>query len=374
MSTIADQIKESRKSPAKISSVSHIPEVRLLELMAGAEPTLGELRQLASALGIAVSDFLPRPSEPSPATVLFRQTMQTLKPANMPAVELLARQMERSLELLPPAQPPYWMESFTGPHEDYLDAERDAETFRHLFFDGDLVSPVLHLPKIALEKMGIVILIAQRQKVDGASAVMRGIPFIFVSPRFLPRMLFTLAHEIGHLVAHLRPGTEFAIFDAEKTTGSIHTRRNKQERFADAFASCLLLPRAGVGIALKKIREMNTIGEDHIGDVEILYLAHIFGVSFQVAAKRCEDLDLLPHGGAISLYEEVCRLHGSPEKRARELQLPPRPEIVFPSVPTRLLEGAIEKIRAGEISIGRASASLNLTVSLLIDANRGLNS
>ena len=370
MSMIADHIKSSGKAPAKISLISHIPETRLVELIAGAEPTLGELRQLAAALGIAVSDFLPRPSQPSPVTMLFRQTMGPLKPSHMPALELLARQMERSLELLPPAQPPSWMELFMGPHTTYPDAERDAETFRKLFFASDLVSPLLRLPKIVLEKMNVLLLIAQRQRIDGASAMFAGVPFIFVSPRFPPRMLFTVAHEIGHLVAHFQPGTEFAIFDVENSTGSMQPKRDRREQFADAFASCLLLPRAGVGIALNKIREIHHIRADQIGDVEILYLAHLFGVSFQVAAKRCEDIDLLPSGGAISLYEAVCRHHGSPEKRARELQLPSRPEIEFPSVPLRLLEGAIEKIRQGEISIGRAAVSLNLSISLLIDAHR----
>jgi Zn-dependent peptidase ImmA (M78 family) len=370
MSVIANQIQRSRKSPDVISSLTHIPKDRLVELLTGAEPTLGELRKLAAALGISVSDFVSGSSQSSPATVLFRQTMGTLKPSHMPDIELLAGQMERSLALLPPATLPHWTKSFTRPHVTYLNAERDAETFRNLFFYGDHVSPILRLPKLVLEEMGVLVLIAQRQRIDGASAVLAGVPFIFVSPRFPPRMLFTLAHEIGHLLAHHRPGAEFAIFDVEKSIGGIRTKGDGRERFADAFASCLLLPRTGVGIALNKIREINKIHADQIGDVELLYLAHIFGVSFQVAAKRCEDLDLLPQGGAISLYAAVCRHHGSPEKRARELQLPPRPEVEFPSVPPRLLEGAIEKIRQGEMSIGRAAMSLNLSIPRIIDAHR----
>lgn len=370
MSAIADHIKRSRKSPGEISSLARIPEDRFAELLTGAEPTLGELRKLAAALGISVSDFVPGSGQPSPATVLFRQTMGELKPSYMPDVDLLSVQMERSLALLPSGTSYHWTTSFTGSHDTYLDAERDAETFRNLFFDGDHVSPMLRLPKLVLEEMDVLVLIAQRQKIDGASAVLAGVPFIFVSPRFPPRMLFTLGHEIGHLVAHHRLGAEFAIFDVEKSIGGMRTRRDRRERFADAFASCLLLPRAGVGIALNKIREINRIHEDQLGDVELLYLAHLFGVSFQVAAKRCEDLRLLPQGGAISLYSAVCRSHGSPEKRARELQIPPRPEVEFPSVPPRLLEGAIKKIQQGEMSIGRAAMSLNLSIPSLINAHR----
>jgi Zn-dependent peptidase ImmA (M78 family) len=374
MNNIADRIKESGKSLSRISKVSQIPEARIVEILDGAEPTLAELRNLASAIGFSLSDFALGTSQKRPVALLFRQTMGELKTSQLPTVDLLSSQMERSLELLPSTRTPHWMKSFEGSHETYPDAERDAETFRHLFFGRDQVSPILRLPELVIEKMGVLLLIAQRQRIDGASAIIDEIPFVFVSPRFPPRMLFTLAHEVGHLVAHHQPGTDFAIFDVEKSIGTIRPRRDKRDRFADAFASCLLMPVAGVGIALKKIREIYKIQEDRIGDVEILLLSRIFGVSFQVAALRCETLNLLPRGGAISLYEEICKQHGSPEKRAEQLQLPPRPEVKFPCVPPRLLEAAVQKIKKGEISIGRASAALNVSISSLVEANRRLYS
>src|SRR4030095_16854249 len=185
----------------------------------------------------------------------------------------------------------------------------------------------------------------------------------FVSPRFPPRMLFTLAHEIGHLITHHRANKEFACLDFLNTTGRIKRSSKKTESFADGFASCLRLPRAGVGIALKKVWELGKSTSSAIGDVEILYLSRIFGVSFQAAAVRCEDLSLLPRGGAISIYEELVKNHGSPEKRAEEIKLPPRPKIEFPTVPRHLLDAAIRKIQAGEMSVGRASAALNLSIA-----------
>ena len=124
-----------------------------------------------------------------------------------------------------------------------------------------------------------------------------------------------------------------------------------------AFASNLLLPKAGVGIALRKIREIHQIHQDAVGDIEILYLGRLFGVSFQVSARRCEDLGLLPSGGALSLYEQIKKEFVNPEKRAEQLGLPPRPEIKFPTLPRQVLEGAIKKVRTGEVSIGRASES-----------------
>lgn len=373
MSNIADRIHSSGKSIRKISSASGISEPRLLEIIEGAEPTLAELRQLASALGISITQFTLETEEHSKAAFLFRHTMMSkLRPSQMPTVDLLSWQIERSLELLPSFKLPPWINSFEGPHESYIDALSDSETFRNLFFMSDLASPILRLPTIVQEKMGVLLMIVKHPKIDGASAIIDGTPFIFISPRFPPRMLFTLAHEIGHLIAHYRFGSEFAILDPEKATGNLRPNRDKRERFADAFASCLLLPVSGVGIALKTIREVYKVPSGPVGDIEILYLSHIFGVSFQVAAKRCEDLELLPAGGAFSLYERLCKQYGSPEKRARELNLPPRPEVVFPSVPMQLLESAVEKVRNGEISIGRVAASLNITISQLVDANRSL--
>jgi Zn-dependent peptidase ImmA (M78 family) len=371
MPSVSDAISRSGKSLERISRDSGIHELRLRSIAGGAEPNLRELREISSALKVRLTDLTSVSTESGPTAFLFRQTMGEVKPRYVPAVNLLAWQMEKSLDMLGSNESPVWPELQHRAHETYKDAEQDAEAFRKEFFSGDLVSPMLRLPRIAVDEMDVMLLVASRQEVDGASAIVRGTPFVFVSPRFPPRMLFTLAHEIGHLVAHHKAGSEFAVFDAQTVVNGIRPRKDRRERFADAFASCLLLPAAGIGIVLKKVRELYKIPEAQpLGDIEILYLARIFGVSFQVAAKRCEDIDLLPSGGAVSLYEEICKQHGSPEKRAEELGLPPRPEIDFPSVPARLLEAAVERIKRGEISVGRASASLNVSISELMAANR----
>ncbi|MGI8568647.1 MAG: ImmA/IrrE family metallo-endopeptidase [Methylocella sp.] len=79
-------------------------------------------------------------------------------------------------------------------------------------------------------------------------------------------MLFTLAHECGHLVAHHNPTESFAVID--ETTdeeGPSNPKRTNEERYANAFASALLMPRASVGIARKKVREMAKITQDVVG-------------------------------------------------------------------------------------------------------------
>jgi len=208
---------------------------------------------------------------------------------------------------------------------------------------------------------------------EGASAFISGIPFVFVSRRFPGRMLFTCAHELGHLLAHHEPNSEFAIFDAEEVID--HSNRSHEERFAHSFASALLLPRAGLGIVLNKVRTLaNVPPDDAVGDIELLYASRIFGVSFEVAARRCEDLQLLPKGGARSLNEKLKEEYGSAEKRAESLHLPPRPEVSFQPVPNVLLSSVVKKIRGGELSVGRASMMLGLSIGDLLAANAAASS
>jgi hypothetical protein len=183
-------------------------------------------------------------------------------------------------------------------------------------------------------------------------------------------MLFTLAHELGHLIAH-HNSEAYSIVDIEDEPGRAQAKATSDEGFADAFASCLLLPSAGVGLALQKIRERFKVSQDAVGDIELLFLARFFGVSFQVAARRCEDLRLLPRGGGWTLYERIVKEHKNPERYADSLGLPPRPDIRFPALPPRLLSEAVEGIRDGRVSLGRAATILNLSIADLFSFHAG---
>ena len=364
MKTIADRISESGIPIEKISETSGISKNRILECIAGADPSLHELRRLAAALKLNVSDFIVDSGVQHRANFLFRQTLPRNRMQGLRFIDSYSRQIGYSFEVLDTRQKSLLpFEDFKVERYTYEEADTNAARFRSLFYGNELVSPLLSLPSLVMERLQTILFVLPEQSVDGASAIIDGQAFIFVSPRFAPRMLFTLAHELGHLIAHHGKGQEFATIDFEDQTGRIKRSVKKPEAFADTFAGCLLLPKEGVGIALKKIRELVRAQSDSIGDVELLYLSRIFGVSFQAAAVRCEDLDLLPSGGAISLYEQLRKDYGSPEKRAESINLPPRPKIAFPTVSRRLLLSAINKIRNGEISIGRASNALNLSIN-----------
>ncbi len=370
MTTSRLQEELRRRTLVDVSVRADISLERLRELAVGADPSLGELRRLSTALQIALLDLAPPPQEYARANVLFRPPAGKQRDVLPDLVETISRRMAYTLELVPTPEPAIqgWRQHFTGIEATWTGAETHASIFRRRFFGDDHSSPLLTLPRIAMEQMRIIVFAVNTPQLDGASAVLNGIPFVFVARRFAPRMLFTLAHEIGHLLAH-HDQEEFATIDLLPESGK-RQAHGKNEQFAHAFASCLLLPQQGVALVLRKVRELGKVPIDApVGDIEISYLARIFGVSFEVAARRCEDLKLLPRGAAASLNNELKVKYGSAEKRADALGLPARPEIIFPALPSGLVGSAIDRVRKGELSLGRVSLALGLSIPELLVAN-----
>ena len=346
-----------------------MPPERMQELLEGADPSMGELRKLATALKVGIADLLPQ-AENHKVDILFRNAL-THGRTDSATASSLSRKMSYSADLIGSsgANATWWLPLFKRGGNDLEEAEENARIFRATFCRDDQLGPLPFLPKLVVERMHILLFVVNSPKMDGASAYFEAQPFIFVSLRFKPRMLFTLAHELGHLIAHHDPRESGVVIDEREHT-DLRISKGKIEQYAHAFASSLLMPRASVGLALQKIRALSETQEDKaIGDLEILFLSRIFCVSFEAAAMRCEILGLIPEGGAFSLNQFLKQKYGSAEKRAEDANLPPRPSIEFPSIPEPLLVSAIQKIRAGEISIGKASALLGLSISDLISAN-----
>lgn len=107
----------------------------------------------------------------------------------------------------------------------------------------------------------------------GAAIVDREFPLLFVNAReFLPRALFTLAHELGHVLAS----------DAE-TIAHDHDLANSSddERFANEFAAAFLMPEA-------KVEEQ--IARRGLDVVSMATMLHDFGVSFLALVCRLHNL------------------------------------------------------------------------------------
>jgi len=357
----------NRKKDLDLSERTGISQERIDQLSKDAEPNLEELQVLADFFRVDLRDLLPPHPRHLAFKLLFRSGGRDVDDVTSSA---LSRRIGYSVELLGERRTsrPSWIDKFRSDTQSYDDAEANAELFRKIFLGDDQLSPLFGLPDIAPEALGILIFVVRTPRFEGASAYVEGLPFVFLAETFGPRMLFTLAHEIGHLLAHHDPDKGSAIVDVQTETRP-QASKNAAEFYAHAFASCLLMPRQGLGITLRKIREMQQQPNKELGDLELLLLSRIYGVSFYAAAKRCEDLQLLPRGGAASLTESLTKEYGSPEKRAEAANLPPRPKSEFPKMPAPLLKAALDKVRSGQISVGKASSILGLSIADLLAAN-----
>ncbi|WP_192812868.1 ImmA/IrrE family metallo-endopeptidase [Rhizorhabdus wittichii] len=335
-------------------------------ILRGDEAPMSELRAISTGLRIPLRILASgkRPSDDSERLgLLFRSVRQT-HPNYDVTVERIATFVEAAVRVLPPADRlPLWLDDFVVRDETYEEAARLALLFRSIFCADRIDDPLHQLPQL-LDHAGIVTARLRFSQYEGVSLVAENHCFIFVSPRFIGRMLFTFAHELGHIIAHHREG-HAPIFERASHIGNFkkHTR---SEGFVDAFASNLLLPDTAIARALQTIRDHFQIRSPVIGDLEILFVARYFGVSFDVAARRCEELELLPRGGAASLSDTLRKEYGSPEKRADMIGLPKRLPVRFPPVSEQLGKAVGQAINSGNISIGWAADHFGLSLGEIL--------
>lgn len=216
------------------------------------------------------------------------------------------------------------------------------------------IDSLFNLPILLSEKLRIEILVFENEKVAGGCILMDAGAFVLVPATRRSSDLFVCAHEVGHLLLLLlRNYQERAVVDV--LHDGVRTQRNPYEHFADAFARELLIPSRGLAVGIEEIRKQFEVSGP-IGDIELLYLSRVFGVSFLVMAKRCERLGLLPEGAAITLYKVLVEQFGGPEQRADLLQLPPRPIIEIASVPPSIQAAAMREIANRRMSKQQPSA------------------
>ena len=94
-----------------------------------------------------------------------------------------------------------------------------------------------------------------------------------------------MAHEYGHFLTNR--------FESEVTVLNSYSRIPASERFADAFARCMLMPSTGLR------RKFNSISRQAAGRItasEVCRLAHDYSVSVEAMMLRLEGLRLLPSG------------------------------------------------------------------------------
>lgn len=224
------------------------------------------------------------------------------------------------------------------------------------------VEPLLDFPVLLSEKLGIDILLIDNEELAGGCILIGTQAVILLPVNGRLSDLFVCAHELGHLLLlSLRADREGALVDVRRHEGT-HAIRSPREYFADAFAREVLIPAPALGIAIQEIRKQFSLSGP-IGDIELLYLSRVFGVSFLVIAKRCERLGLLPEGGAVTLYKTLVKEFGGPQLRADMLQLPPRPSIDIASVP-QSVPAAIQEMARKQALKRRSIANRAVTRKL----------
>lgn len=369
MPSVAEALRGLKIGSKEIAEKSSLPLPRVEQLLQGDKAALSELRAISTGLRVPMHVLAQgrRPSESTSLEPLFRSVRGASVDLDV-TLERVVTFVESALKLLPMRSAvPDWLTEIDARETSYAEADRISKQFRALTYQHPSDEPAFNLPSVLGELDGVVVSRLLYSRYEGVSLIAGNYCFIFVSPRFQGRMLFTLGHELGHIIAHHKSG-ESAIFERPGQIGTFG-ERSRREAFVDAFASCLLLPDIGVGKALRAFRQHYGITNRNVSDFEILLLARFYGVSFDVAARRCEDLGLLPSGAGFAISTKLKKDFGSPEKRAEYLGLPPRQPIALPAVSTHLAKSISLAIRLGSVSIGWVTDRLGLSIGEVLAIN-----
>lgn len=123
----------------------------------------------------------------------------------------------------------------------------------------------------------------------------------------LSREVFTLAHEIGHVILHLENTNSF--IDDTVTINGKSTDEKEQE--ANYFAACLLMPSDDVDRFIDL--EILNFQERGLSVLDIARIMSEFSVSFDMALNRLESL------GVIDLNEKLRLDNEKTEKKVGNL-------------------------------------------------------
>jgi Zn-dependent peptidase ImmA (M78 family)/transcriptional regulator with XRE-family HTH domain len=138
------------------------------------------------------------------------------------------------------------------------------------------------------DRLGVDVLVERYEgdALSGAAITDRTFPLIFVNARHsTPRSLFTLAHELGHLLI----GHDGSITLDEELVGD-----TLEERQANAFAAAFLMPESEVD------QRINEYGR---GADSLARMVYDFGVSFESLVFRLHNIHQIDAEGRDRLRE-----------------------------------------------------------------------
>lgn len=153
-------------------------------------------------------------------------------------------------------------------------------------------------------RLGLDVLVEEYEgdALSGAAITDPSFPLIFVnSTHPLPRSLFTLAHELGHILGRHDGGG--MTLDRE-LSGS-----TDEERMANAFAAKFLMPAEAINAAIDELGR---------GGLTLVVLCHRLGVSFESLIYRLHNLQIITADGrdelmAVNWRRMVLRIANEPK-------------------------------------------------------------
>ncbi len=173
---------------------------------------------------------------------------------------------------------------------------------------------------------------------------------VLLSERSIPRMRFTLARALGHLLAN----REEAMVDLQEAR-----KKAPIETFASAFAAALLMPSRGLRERFGAVHSE----ANEVSDIAILFLARAFGVTLRALRMRLETLKLVS-STVLRRIDEAIRQAGAaaapPEPSAPvQQELPDQPR--WEMLPERYVFLAMRAYRKELISRARLAECLCTT-------------
>lgn len=302
-----------------------------------------ELATLAKILRVEVSDLLAIEEPESLPVVLWRQTPQ--EGTKIKEADFLKRcQQYGHLERLCGAVAPYEFpqKGFDSDAADFSGAERLAEKASHEFALG--ARPAAVLEKMLQDRHGVKVWYTDLGR-DGSAASTFGSfgPAILMNSVEAPwRRNYNFAHEVFHLLTWKSVPVE-SLRDKPKLWEKI-------EKFANAFASHLLLPGDAVSVAFDQ-----RVKDDKISFADLIEIAREFDVSTDALLYRLLNLRRLDKNTVESLRK-------SPVFRNIDRTTMPGRWWEPPAIPERFVRLAFMAYQKGRLSRARLAQYLDTSL------------
>lgn len=345
------RLREARRgtglSQAQVAVALSMSRPTYIALEQGKRPPSGDdLVRLAALFGRQVHELV-RPGQPVEAmSARFRLSEEAAHSETGAAVSDLQRiaddllELEQHLGMRPHRRWPSEYDSAGLPPEVAAEQVADAERARLGLGDG----PLAALRELLEDDLGIrVFSFDMPSKVAGM--------FVLAEPAGAciglnarhphERQRWSLAHEYGHFLMH-RAASEIT----DVTPG-----RRSEERMAEAFAGCFLMPRDG----LVRRYQQASQSRGEFTPVELFHLADTYEVSPSALAFRLEGLGLIRSG-----WWDRLTSRGLKVQAARASLGIADVERDTHALPRRVRYFAFDAYLRGELSEGRLARSLRI--------------